>query len=259
VIAALPMYDWPELRPATDRYWARLRDALRAEGVEAPEGLTRDRPAEAVWRDPGLVFGQTCGLPFARQLAGRVTLIGAADHAVPGCAPGFYRSAVVVRADDARDRLAAFRGARAAVNEPLSQSGMGALLHHVAPVAGGRFFAGVVWTGAHVASAAAVAEGGADVAAIDWVTWRLVRRFRAGLAARLRVLMLTDPTPGLPYVTALGRDPAPFRRAVAGAIARLDPASRSALGLAGFVAFEPADYARLGARVERAEALAALA
>ncbi len=29
-LAALPMYDWPELRDATDRLWAALRDGLRA-------------------------------------------------------------------------------------------------------------------------------------------------------------------------------------------------------------------------------------
>ena len=28
-LAALPMYDWPELTGATDGLWAALRDALR--------------------------------------------------------------------------------------------------------------------------------------------------------------------------------------------------------------------------------------
>ena len=31
-IAALPMYDWPEARGATDRLWAAIRDGLRAAG-----------------------------------------------------------------------------------------------------------------------------------------------------------------------------------------------------------------------------------
>ena len=42
VARRLPMYDWPELRDATDGLWAALRDALRAEGVAAPEALSRD-------------------------------------------------------------------------------------------------------------------------------------------------------------------------------------------------------------------------
>ena len=41
-IAALPMYDWPELRAETDRLWATLRDGLRAVGVSAPDALDRD-------------------------------------------------------------------------------------------------------------------------------------------------------------------------------------------------------------------------
>ena len=68
-LAALPMYDWPELRPATDRLWAAVRDGLRQRGVAAPEGLTRDVGLMAGWTDPGLVLGQTCGLPFVRELA----------------------------------------------------------------------------------------------------------------------------------------------------------------------------------------------
>ena len=130
-----------------------MRDALRAEGVPAPERLTRESDLMAGWTDPRLVLGQTCGLPLVRELAGRVALIGAADYGVPGCPPGWYRSAVVVRADDPRESLAAFRGARLAVNGADSQSGWGAMLHHVAPLAeAGRFFGAVSITGAHAAS-----------------------------------------------------------------------------------------------------------
>ena len=89
----------------------------------------------AGWTDPGLVLGQTCGLPFVRELAGRVALVGAPDYGLPGCPPGWYRSAVVVRADDPREALAGFRGARLAVNGSDSQSGWGAILHHAAPLA----------------------------------------------------------------------------------------------------------------------------
>jgi hypothetical protein len=77
--AALPMYDWPELTAATDRLWAALRDGLRAAGVAAPDALTRDDDPMAGWTDPRLVLGQTCGLPFAGTLAGRVALVGAPD------------------------------------------------------------------------------------------------------------------------------------------------------------------------------------
>ena len=105
-LAALPMYDWAEVRPATDRFWAAVRDGLRRRGVAAPEALSRDVGLMEVWTDPALVLGQTCGLPLVRELRGRVALVGAADYGLEGCRPGWYRSAVVVRADDPRERLA---------------------------------------------------------------------------------------------------------------------------------------------------------
>jgi ABC-type phosphate/phosphonate transport system substrate-binding protein len=257
-LAVLPMYDWPEVAAATDRLWATLRDALRAVGAPAPERLTRGARLMEGWTAPGLVLGQTCGLPLVRELAGRVTLIGAPDYAVAGCAPGWYRSAVVVRADDPRAALADFRGARLAVNGIDSQSGYGSILHHAAPLAAERrFFGAAEITGAHVVSAARVAAGAADIAAIDCVSWRLFRRFRAE-AKRLRVLMLTDPTPGTPYIAGPGADVARYRAAVAAAIAALDAGTRAELGLAGFAPLEPGDYAVIRDRVDAAEARLAL-
>lgn len=253
-VAALPMYDWPEVRGATDRLWAGLRETLRAEGVPAPERLTRDRPPEAVWRDPALVLAMTCGLPLVRELAGRVAMVGTLDYGVPGAPPGWYRSAVVVRADDPRAELAGFRGARLALNGRDSQSGWGAMLHHAAALAEeGRFFGAAEVTGAHAASISAVADGRAEIAAIDWVSWRLACAFRPE-ATRLRVLMLTDPTPAPPLIAAPGADPARYQRAIAAAVGGLDPASRAALGLAGLAAPAGADYGMIAARLAAAEA-----
>ena len=127
---------------------------------------------------------------------------------------------MVVRADDPREALAAFRGARLAVNGTDSQSGWGAILHHAAPLAeAGRFFGGVVVSGAHAASVPMVADGRADLAAVDAVSWRYCRRFLPE-AGRLRVLMLTEPTPGLPYIAAHGTDTGPHAAALAAARGR---------------------------------------
>lgn len=251
-VAALPMYDWPELAPATDRLWAGLRDALRGAGVAAPDALTRDAGRMAVWTDPRLVLGQTCGLPFVRDLAGRVALVGAPDYGVPGCRPGWYRSAVVVRGDDPRSGLAEFRGARLAVNGRDSHSGWVAILHHAAPLARNRrFFGAVAVSGAHRASVAMVAEGEADIAAIDFVSWRYAQAFLPE-AARLRVLMLTDPTPGLPYVAAAGTDVELHSAAVAAGLGGLDAGVRATLGIAGLGRLEAADYGLIDRRLKAA-------
>ena len=152
--------------------------------------------------------------------------------------------------------LAEFRGARLAVNGFDSQSGWGSILHHVAPLAGGgSFFAAVEVSGAHVGSVERVAAGEADIAAIDLVTWGYCLRHRAA-AARLRVLMLTDPTPGLPYIAAPGADVALLRAALAGAVDDLAPEDRAALGPVGFVPMEAGDYAVVADRLAVAAPLA---
>src|SRR5262249_3675648 len=51
--AALPLYDLPELRSATDAWWGGLARALRSHGVEkVPRQLSREQPVEALWQRP---------------------------------------------------------------------------------------------------------------------------------------------------------------------------------------------------------------
>ena len=256
-IAALPMNDWPETAAALDAIWAGIRDAMRARGLAAPDGLTRGLPLMEGWRSPALALGQTCGLPYARGLRGRVLLIGAPDCGLPGCPPGWYRSAVVVRADDAREGLAAFRGARLAVNSADSQSGAGAMMHLVRSAFGdGRFFGATLLSGAHEASAAMVADGRADVAAIDAATWRLIEAHRPA-ARRLRVLLHSEPTPGLPFIAALERDVEATREALAAGLAAAPPEAMAAAGWRGLVPLEPADYDLVEERDAAVRAIAA--
>jgi ABC-type phosphate/phosphonate transport system substrate-binding protein len=243
VIAALPMYDRAETALANDRLWAAIRDRLRAAGLPAPDALTRDAgDLMAQWTAPDLVLSQTCGLPYRALLHGRVTLVGTPDFGIEGCAPGWYRSVLVARADDPRHGVMAFDGARLAYNDAMSQSGWGAAVAFAARH--GLRLVPVLATGAHRLSAAAVAEGRADIAAIDAVTWRMICRWDA-VAASLRVVAATEPTPGLPYIARAGADAAALRAAVAAAIAGLDPADRAATGLRGLAMIPAADYLAL--------------
>lgn len=245
MIAALPMYDWPEVRAETDALWAAIRDAMRAEGFAAPEALTRGADPWAVWRDPDLLLAQTCGLPYAARLAGDVTLLGAPAFAVEGCEKGEYRSAVIARADSGAESLDDLAGARFAFNMRESQSGWAAL-DRTTPIR--AHFGDLVETGAHRASVAAVAEGCADCAAIDAVSWTLARRHEAA-AAGLRVVAWTDPTPGLPYISARRHAPdaARLAGAVEAAVAALPPTVADALTLTGFRRWPEAAYAPLAA------------
>lgn len=240
MIASLGMYDLPGTAAANDRLWAGIRDGLRARGLAAPETLTRGEAAYwAAWEDPALVFSQTCGFPYRARLHGRLTLVGTPDFGVEGCPPGHYCSVFVARADDPRDRVAAFDGAVLAYNEALSQSGWAAPMNHAAET-GLRFTTGPQ-TGAHRLSARAVAEGRAEIAALDAVTWALLQ-VEDPVAARLKVVGRTAPTPALPYIAGPGADAEATFAALAGAIAGLSPEDRRTLRLRGAVRIPAADY-----------------
>jgi ABC-type phosphate/phosphonate transport system substrate-binding protein len=233
VIASLAMYDFGPLMAANDRLWALVRDHLRAQGIAGPDALTRGEAAYwPAWESPGLILSQTCGYPFRARLHDRVTYVGTPDYGVEGCAPGHYRSVFIARAGDPRAGLADFDSARFAYNEGLSQSGWAAPQTHAAKL--GLRLRPALQTGAHRSSALAVAEGHADIAALDAVTFAHLQALDP-IAARLKVVGQTDPTPGLPLITAEGRDPAPIFAAVSAAIAALDPGDRATLRLRGIV------------------------
>lgn len=235
------MYDRAETAAANDRLWAAARDNLRAAGIAAPDGLTRGiDDLLPHWLSPDLLLSQACGFPYRSRLHGQVTLVGTPDYGVEGCPPGYYRSVFVARAGDAREALADFDGASLAYNDPLSQSGWAAPQTHAARL-GLRFSQGPC-SGAHRLSAQTVAAGHADLAALDAVSWRLIQRHDPGLAAQLRVVALTDPTPGLPCITARTRDAKTVFAALAAAIAGLAGPDRATLGLHGLIALPAAQY-----------------
>jgi ABC-type phosphate/phosphonate transport system substrate-binding protein len=73
------------------------------------------------------------------------------------------------------------------------------------------------------------------------VTWRLIARYES-FARDLRVLTWTNPTPGLPYIAALGANRAATAAAVTQAIDALAPQDRATLGLKGLTALPAQAY-----------------
>lgn len=208
VVASLPMYDWPEISPIVDRLWEGVASRLRDAKIAAPTRLDRRQAYEDVWVEPGLVLSQTCGYPYAMALRSRAALVGAPVYDAPGCIGATYRSFLVVRRDDCANSIAGLRGRRAAINSRHSQSGYSALRAAIAPFAGGRsFFGSVTVSGGHRASLQAVADGAADVAAVDAVCWALADRHEPAACARLRVLAESPEAPSLPFITSAAMDP----------------------------------------------------
>lgn len=226
LVAALPMYDWPERRAETDARWSALSDALRAEGFSAPDDLSRADDPMALWLSPDLLIGETCTYPLVTALDGKVRYVATPVHRAPGCTPGRYRSAVVRRGTgngvsppgtpDALIMPESVAG-RFAANMLESLSGFVALAGDMAASGLGEPGDGdVLWTGSHRESIRAVASGQADFAAIDCVSWAIARDHEPA-ATDLVVVGWTASRPGLPLITSTSFDEealARIRRAV---------------------------------------------
>ena len=250
LIAILPMYDFPWTAAANDALWAAISARLAEAGVQSPTRLARGGELAVIWRHPGLIFGQTCGYPYASGLKDAVTLIAAPEYSFPGCEDASHRSVIIRRASNSRCVLKEFRDAVAALNAPDSNTGMNLFRAMIAPIAGGAaFFSSVVLTGSHEASVAAVDNGRADIASIDCVSFALLERGRPELIERVAIVAESAPSPCLPFIAAASLPVltiAAVRNALIAALADPNLAeTRAALGLKGARAATPANYDRV--------------
>lgn len=239
MIASLMMYARPELEGAHSRFWMHIQDSLAARAITAPDKLSQTAGEFSVWEDPALVLSQTCGMPYRTRLHGHVQIVATPDYGLEDCPAGYYRSAIIVRADDPRETLQEFKTALMTYNMDHSQSGFAALYNHTLPL--GLWFANRVESGGHLRSALMVANGDADIASVDAQTWRLIQRFEP-FADQLRILEYTTPTPALPYITGPQHNPTLIYEAVSEALSTLDATDREALDLRGLVKIEPSKY-----------------
>ena len=259
-LAALPMYDLPELRPATDAWWRGLARAFRRQGIkEVPEALDRGERRGAAARDGRLLFGQCCGYDLIRRPEA-LTLVATPVYRSPHCRGAQYRSLIVVGDASSATRLQDLRGGRCVINMACSHSGHTALRHAIAPLAEGqgRFFRVVEVSGSHADSLARVRSGRADCTSVDCVTYALLARHRPAALTGLRVLVESAPAPGLPYVTAAGADDDLLARLRGGLRQALgDPAlaaARDALLIEGIEVLPRRAYARIEAMEAEAAA-----
>jgi ABC-type phosphate/phosphonate transport system substrate-binding protein len=210
------MYDFAELRAAHDTLWSAVAATLAERSV--PLQLTHATDVHALWHAPDLVLSQACSWPLVAELDGGVHTIGTFSYDVPSARGYRYRSRVVMRADRGGDLDP--NELTAAVNSFESTSGWLSLVRSF-PALDGIWPGKVVETGAHVESLAAVADGRADVAAIDAVTFAIVQRHRPHLLAGLEVGAVGPLIPCLPLITshdATFDDVVAFRGAFAAAM-----------------------------------------
>jgi ABC-type phosphate/phosphonate transport system substrate-binding protein len=257
-VAFLPMYAVRGTHDHTDTLWSCCRDSIRRNGIEAPDQVAHFASRLEGWLHPDLILGQTCGLPYITQLCSKTELVGTPDYAVDGCPPGFYHSTLVVSSTDKRKHLSEFAGCTLTINGKDSQSGYGAIMRAAAPYAQrGRFFQRAIHTRSHATSMQHVANGLADIASIDSVTWRMSRQFDPD-TARLKSIGTTEPTPGLPFIAARGKPIERLRDAVRTGVASLPEATRKAYGLTDVLPLPKEKYEVILLHLTQAEAVHAL-
>ncbi len=106
-------------------------------------------------------------------------------------------------------------------------------------------------TGSHRASVRAVADGQAEVAAIDAVCWALAEKYESEAVRGLSVLCRTPLRPGLPLITAGSRSDdelALLQGVLEDALASEETReARNALSLSGTALMKESDYLALSA------------
>ena len=229
--------------------WQALFDEFRLlldAGDQVDEKLVFDG-AESVLRDPGLLFGHTCGYPLMKHLQDAVTPFCVPVFKVAGVSGNLYSSRIIVAADADISSLTDCRNRIAAINSRDSNSGMNVFRHAIAQLNPATpFFAEVIISGGHLHSLTAVAEGRADVAAIDCVSFQLIEDRWPQLTARVRSIGDSVKTCGLPLVlpnsNLAATNTGEILAALNKALDQIDPRIRQRLRLSHFESVSLDDY-----------------
>jgi len=239
--------------------WVIERAGVACEVVDYPP----PQPLAALWARADLGCAFMCGYPLAR--ASKPPSVLAAPVPSPPAYGGkpIYWTNLVVRADSPLTRLTDAFGQRIAYTSVDSQSGYQAVRALFAPYARakrGPLFASTI--GPLVTPRAiieAVLDGTADVGPLDSYCHELVRADEPEIAAQLRTVAATAPTPIPPLIAARMIAAADASRLSAALLAVADAPelapARATLLLDGFVARTASNYAVLTARADEADAL----
>lgn len=260
-LAGLPMYDFAEIKSATDSLWQILRDDLMRRGLnDVPLTLTRPNDLPAFWSDASLLIGQTCGYPFTHGLCGTARYVATPCYTTAFSSGPLHKSLIIVHRDSEIRTLSDANGKICAINMADSNTGMNLLRLEIAKLKPqGTFFARVYETLAHRKSIQAVAHGEADIASIDCVTFAHIDLIEPMLTAQLRILAETEETPSLPFITSADTDDETLdllRASLAHVIT--DPAHHAVMAkllLNGVEILQPDAYQRVQAIEDQAIAL----
>ncbi len=197
-LASLPMYDFPEIRDATDEYWQLLAKNI---GEIAPISLTRGIDYHDLWRDAQTIFSQSCGYPVSRMLKDYIIVLGTPSYNfapfIPNLpsqpAKGQYCSVLISQKGKKLPQNPLF-----VLNGLDSQSGSQVLKHYYNVNWDNEQY---ILSGSHRQSIKFIAQGQGDVAAIDCVSFAILSQFESAIK-EIAIIGYTPYTWGLPYIIA---------------------------------------------------------
>jgi ABC-type phosphate/phosphonate transport system substrate-binding protein len=203
--ASLPMYDLPEVQEATASWWQGIAKHMRLQGIEGvPDTLENELPLDTLWTQGNLLLSQCCGFDVMNSYKDHLSVLMISSWDAEGCSTGQYYSFIVTAEDHISEKIGDLKNSVAVINGPESHSGMNTLFREVQPYShDGQFFKTIHISGAHVESLRFIQSKQADVAAIDCVTFELLKRYRPSALKGIKVLCQTKSAPALPYVTTM--------------------------------------------------------
>lgn len=274
--AAAGMYVFDSVsRVAWRELFTDFGSVLRRQGHDI--GACADHPLEvrygcddAIYQSDAMLIAHTCGYPLVTRLVHSHYPVSVPVFNIQGCAGRNYSSWFVCHQSNPGQSLEAFKNSRVAINSRDSNSGMNVLRHAISELQNARdntaiFFDSVIETGSHEASLNLVAEGEADMAAIDAVSHYHLLRLDPGLEQKTRVFAQSRHTPGLPFI--MRRDTSTrliafdsvaalsstITKALNLCLQELDPTLQDALKLHQFEAVTTDDYLQILALEEAAK------
>ena len=265
MIANARMY---AINDAVDAAWRRLFEWI-ARAADVPLGVAGHAaplPLADLWLRPDLGCALMCGFPWASWSTSieRPTPLVVPIPSPPAFrAQPIYWTDIIVRADSGLQSAADLEGLRFAFTVEDSQSGYQAPRHFFADLArmhGGRLFAatvGPLYTPRRVVEAVIANE--ADAGPLDAWWHALLRRHEPTLAAQLRTVAATRPTP-IPLVVCSAGVENEMRQRLVAAFERIEGVPelaevRDSLLLARFARPKTTDYEALTERARTADAL----
>jgi ABC-type phosphate/phosphonate transport system substrate-binding protein len=246
LIANARMYS---VSPSAAAAWRALLARVIEESGVAMDIIDHAYPATLndLWARSDLGCALMCGWPFVREGSVKTLLAAPVPAAAWAGGQPVYRSDFIVARDASFARLEDTFGHRFAFNTEESHSGYNAPRAHLAKFAAHaplfRELVGPLVTYQRVV--AALADGAAEVAAIDSLSLEMIRRHAPELAAKVRVIDATATSPIPAFVASgLGVEEAARVRA---ALLRLNASESgrrllSDVCLTGFVEVDPERY-----------------